>query len=770
MSFVYNRTDPPRVVHSGNLTRQTVDLLRSVSFEQITGKRPNSNVPALDTALVQTISYWKRELSASSDVPLSNDSLSALFNQIIFARAAEDHFRTLHLGTRSPSLSEMWADGVAESLPHLLLEFTNKYRGVEDFISRIDERLEVFRLVDRSLLTELLSDFYSNRYARLYEYNFSLISKHALSRVYEHYVSLLRLEDSAQATLFPRLPEEDRNKAFGSFYTPQYIARFFARYLRESHTPSRFKTLRTIDPACGSGVFLRTLLELQCDPLQDTVLPSTIENVVNKTVGIDIDPNATEAAKLSISLLHLVLLDRLPSTLPIITAEALEYFSDHPNIVGSFDAVLMNPPFVRWEMISEELKLRLQSLMGADGTGRQDLYLPFVKMALELLKPGGFACVVVPQTFLMGVSSSKMRKMLSERSWIHCLADLSAIRVFEDASAYVSLIIFQKKADGQPEPPATLVKCQEFVGHALSDALIGKESESPYYSVYQTDQSHFKQDRWIVSGKQESALQTRLSYLPKTEEFLTFRQGYVTGADRVFIRDEKLVPRDERSLYVPFLSDREIMRYATPKSVDKLIFYPLMEDGKIGIEEIKRKYPEAFEHLEKHRADLEKRKSIRNYRREWWEPMWARPRENMLRPKLVSPHICAGPRFALDSTGKYAVSRSPIIYPKNVDLEREHLLYFLGVLNSPVAFWYMGLHSANYGKGYLQLDSFTLREVRVPHPMQVDSGQLLELTRLVESRLGSTSTMALKKEKEIDDLVARMYGLSASDRRALGID
>jgi len=59
-----------------------------------------------------------------------------------------------------------------------------------------------------------------------------MISKHALSRIYEHYVSVLRVPDANQMSLLPRMAVEVPEKSFGAVYTPEYIARFFARYLR----------------------------------------------------------------------------------------------------------------------------------------------------------------------------------------------------------------------------------------------------------------------------------------------------------------------------------------------------------------------------------------------------------------------------------------------------------------------------------------------------------------------------------------------------------
>lgn len=89
--------------------------------------------------------------------------------------------------------------------------------------------LSVFDSLDSETVLELLSDFYKNRFAP-YRYDFSLMSKHALSRIYEHYVSLLREVETPQKMLFRGLAEEVSTRDLGTFYTPQYIARFFGRF------------------------------------------------------------------------------------------------------------------------------------------------------------------------------------------------------------------------------------------------------------------------------------------------------------------------------------------------------------------------------------------------------------------------------------------------------------------------------------------------------------------------------------------------------------
>lgn len=778
--FVFNRTDPPSIVERQFFSRDNIDILRSKAFEQVSGRRPNPNLPALDDALIDTISFWKRNLSAEMGYDVPNEALSALFNAIIFARAAEDQLRRLdpeysrqHLSSRV--LIEAWQrpDGAALTLAGALVSGLQKLKVQDVPAYLIDmQKLRTFDDLDRRTVSGLLSDFYHNKYAP-YEYDFSLISKHALSRIYEHYVSILSVEQSEQSTLplFPRLPEEERNKAYGSIYTPQFVARFFARYLREQMPPLAFKRISTMDPACGSGIFLRTILELQCDPTQDGVTTDQIKEAFANALGLDIDENASQAARLSLSLLHLVLTGALPNELKIQSAEAMRYFRDHPELRNAYDAAIANPPFVSWHNQSATLRERVTEFMGEYSTGRTDLYLAFLRLSLEALKPGGYGLFVLPHSFLLGNNARRMRKLISETCWIRCIADLSAIRVFQQTDSYVILLVFQKKPDTlQAAPPAMIIKCQDLVGRALQDALLGRRLESSFYSIYDVQQDTFQSAEWLVLPPTESAITRKLDALPSLGDFLHIHQGVITGDDEVFIVSADQVPKGERAIFVSFLADRDMQPYTVPERTSRYVFYPYADGRKIDEANLRKEFPDTWRYLSSHKKRLSARTALAKYNKAWWEPMWPRPPEVMMRAKIISPHLVLVPRFSLDRKGQYAISRSPLLYPKGTGAEDDLLKFFVAVLNSTVCYWYIATHSHTYRSGYVMLEPKTLRKTPVPDPAKVSPQLRRDLIGLAAKRLSMSKTDTLAIERQIDELVTELYGLSARERGALGME
>jgi tRNA1(Val) A37 N6-methylase TrmN6 len=785
--IIFNRVSPSddaSIVDHFLLSRGHVDKLRSEMFEEVIGKRPNPNLPALDDALIDTISGWKRKLSAETNSRASNRALSALFNGVIFARAIEDHalrmrqLPTNHVTSRNArALLRVWT----ESDPPILTVRAALSKTISDFIGKenvpsylLDEsELRLFDELDRETVGALFADFYQNP-AVPYDYDFSVMSKHALSRIYEHYVSILRTvepTERAQLAMFPRLPEEEKSKAYGSVYTPQFVARFFARFLQEQLPPMAFRRIKAADPACGSGIFLRTLLELKFEPIQSRVTTTLIQEAFENVLGLDMDVNAAQATRLSLALLSLALTSSFPPQLNVFSVEAIEYFQKHPELRDSQDAVIANPPFIAIETQTGAIRERITDFMSGFATGRIDAYLPFLRIGIEMLKPGGFGLFVLPHSFLLAKSASKMRDYLINMTWIRCLADLSAIRVFGDVGSYIILLIFQKKLGGAQEaPPALIIKCQDMVGRALQDALEGRLVEEKTYSTYEVEQGAFSSNQWTIVPRTESAIISKFDQLSVIEDFLHVRQGFISGADDVFIIPASQIPDDEQEIHVPYLPDREMKSYRVPRKTSQYFFYPYVNDRPLTEDELKKRFKNTWKYLLLHKEALKERASVRKGELEWWRPVRPRSPAHMMRPKIVSPHLVLVPRFSLDDKGRYAISRAPLFYPKDTGAESDLLRYFVAVLNSHACYWHIATHSHVYQRGYAMLEVKTLNKTPVPDPAKIPSQTMRQLLDLVDKRLSISGSDVANLEIQIDALVADLYSLSKKERHALGME
>ena len=767
LCWVFNRSNPPT---EGRLfVEEDPNSWSAQAFDKIVGRKPNPNVKALDDALITTISDWRRRLAQDVQTGGKTAHLTLLFNSILFVRALEDTCRSQGMSLPQELLNTLWKDGSPKLTFGACVTLAFRQLGIDRYPSVVlgDQKdLAAFDGLNGATVQQLLADFYRNRYCEPYRYDFSVMSKHALSRIYEHYVTLLRDKDSPQMTMFPDLPEEVKNKALGGIYTPQYIARFFAKYLKDNHTPPAFRSLHTADPACGSGIFSRTLLELQCDPLQDIDVQTVSAEAFKNIFCLDVDGNACQATRLSLALLHLVLTREIPKALNVIEHEALDYYAKHDkHLRACFDAVMANPPFVKWDRMVPLLRSRCESFLGKQLThGKIDAYLAHLELGLRLVKPGGYVLYVLPHAFLLGANASKLRKRIAGDFWIRVVADISDIPVF-DAGSYVILLILQRKQSVlTSEPAATIVKCKEFVGQALQDALENRLVDNEFYTVYNVPQSSFSGDEWYILPPRHFSIMTKVSRTRRLDEFLEVREGFITGADDVFIRNRKEVPPEDKGVWKPYLPDRDMKRYSIPRRLEKVVFYPYRLGVKLSLSQLQEMYPKTWKYLQASHKKLSRRASVSRSSNPWWAPVRARSPKHMLRPKIVSPHLASFPKFAVDCTGEVMVSHGPYMYPKAADNTDANLRYFAAVLNSRVFFWQMTHLSHKYARGYLMLEKKTVDPLRVPAPESVPLPTMIELQNLVERRLAGDEAV----EKELDRIVCNLYGLTDDEIGSLG--
>jgi type I restriction-modification system DNA methylase subunit len=778
VTAIHNRLEVAKQeLYKGDLTE---DNLRSDFFEELLRKKKiYPNIKSLDDAFIETISYWKRVLHADLNYEVTNEQLSSLFNALIFIRAVEDmNYRKDSLSVHSQKLISNLLN--QKDIPiSLVMLRTLKELGIsrwpEHLISLNDIKAFDQKLI-YSQIYKLFGDFYTNKFAP-YNYDFSIISKHALSRIYERYVSLLKVTDSPQTSLFPTIAEEEINKLSGSYYTPQFIARFFTRYIGQLINNSRNTNPKIVEPAVGSGIFLRTYLEYQVN--ENFHDPSLFNNFFKNAEGIDKNITACNAARLSLSLLFLTSSGSMPKSdlINIKNADSLELLSK-TKYKESFDFFISNPPFVAYKNQTEEDRTRLIEYLGEYSQGKPDLYFAFILMSIRLLKPGGTAFLVVPNTFLVSESAKPLRELVHKDCYIKCIVDLTAHEIFPEAGVYTILLVIEKTNTVlrdrdqvyNSKPLAIIGVIQDSIGEALSDILSRRNIESSSYSIYEVNQDYFDSSEWYLFPPSQYSLIKKLDTFRKVSDFLEVRTGFSSGSTEAFILKKQEIPKGESGIYIPYLSDREMQLYSAPKLVESYLFYPYIKNLKISTSELKDKFPKSFERLLKFKSDLKKRKEVTENRIEWWEPNRPREPEFMLVPKIITPHLVFSPRFSIDLNGLFAISRAPFFVLKT-GVTDDMLYYILAILNSRVCFWYMLNKTPKYQHGYAMLERKSLVDLPVPDPYIIENRILvLKLISLVKNRLSSKNTDdSLLLEDKIEQSVNQLYNLSLQEKIFLNL-
>lgn len=166
----------------------------------------------------------------------------------------------------------------------------------------------------------------------------------------------------------------DSAKALGAYYTGSQIAEFLVRWAVRNSTDT------ILDPAFGGGVFLRAacrrLRELGGDPAAQ-VHGVELDPVVHRRIG-------EKLCEDGVSQEHLI---------------ASDFFAITPDRVAPVDAVVGNPPFIRYHRFSGEMRARALSRAGEQGLKLSELsssWLPFLVHSIGVLRPGGRIAMVIP--------------------------------------------------------------------------------------------------------------------------------------------------------------------------------------------------------------------------------------------------------------------------------------------------------------------------------------------------------------------------------------
>ena len=316
----------------------------------------------------------------------------------------------------------------------------------------------------------------------------------------------------------------------------------------------------------------------------------------------------------------LVLTDKVRQALKIFEGDALSVYLDQLGMRGSLDVVVANTPFVSVDALADERKELLLEALGNSVKGKTDLYLGILQAGIDFLKRDGSGLFVLPKSFLISENAAPVRENLLENAVLHCVVDLSAVRVFEQVGAYVILLIFEKQVSTNSNRAVQVVQCTDLAGAALEDALQDREVRTPAYEVYWSAQPRRGGDSWEFSVREKIALQSKLARHATLSEVAEVRQGMVTGMDDVFFRPSSAIPKRERAAYLRYLADREIEPYKRISPTQKrYVIYPFRGDDPLGEDDFADLFPQTWAYLLDHRAALSSRRSVlENNGIPWW--------------------------------------------------------------------------------------------------------------------------------------------------------
>lgn len=183
-------------------------------------------------------------------------------------------------------------------------------------------------------------------------------------------------------------------KLRGGFYSP---ASLVAECLQRIATLTDGRSsLRILEPTAGDGAFIRGLAA------------SSIANRVGFVEAVELLPSEAARAQEALAVLGVA---------GEVRAESFLAWPAHGR--GDFDAAIGNPPFVRFQFLSEDDKAVLPSLglrLGVSFRGVSNLWIPILLVALASLRKGGAFAFILPSELFTGISAQTVRKWLVDET------------------------------------------------------------------------------------------------------------------------------------------------------------------------------------------------------------------------------------------------------------------------------------------------------------------------------------------------------------------
>jgi methylase of polypeptide subunit release factors len=470
------------------------------------------------------------------------------------------------------------------------------------------------------------------------------------------------------------------------------------------------KTLRILDPACGSGAFLieafdqlHAIYEASNARLEElrghrTLFDLDRQILQHNLYGVDLNPEAIEICQLSLwikTAAHGKALTSLDHTIregnsvvsdPAVHPKAFDWQAAFPEVFarGGFDVVVGNPPYVRQELLTPYkpwMEANYESYHGM-----ADLYVYFYELGIRLLKPGGLMSYIVTNKWMKAGYGEPLRRFFSEKSWIKSVVDFGhAKQIFEEADVFPCIIVVEKpKGTSKPKTARLCSIPREQL--RIDDLSVQIEMEGSALDVAQLGI-----DSWQLEPAEVSVLLNKMRQagipLSKFAGVKPLR-GIVTGCNEAFLIDSKtrdeLVRSDPKSAEIifPYLRGQDVNRWQSEWENTWIIF------SRRGIEI--DAYPAVKAHLTLFRTKLEPKpegwcgaewpgRKGGSYK--WFEiqdsiDYWRQFSE----PKISYQEIQFHPSYALDTQGYFGNNKTFFITCDD--------LYLLAVLNSPLMWWH----------------------------------------------------------------------------------
>ena len=440
-------------------------------------------------------------------------------------------------------------------------------------------------------------------------------------------------------------------------------------------------------------------------------------------------------------------------------------------ISKGFDIVIGNPPYVRQESI-KHIKPRLKSAYPGFYSGTADLFTYFYKRGIDLLSDKGHLCYISSNKFMRTGYGKNTRKLLCRDATPRLIVNFGGLPVFE-AGVDPAIILAQNSL-----PQADSVASAAVIKSADE---IRKIEEAVTTRGFPMLVSNLSPDGWTLETPETIAVLNKLrnTGTPLGKYVRGIYYGVKTGYTDAFVIDAKtrakLIEEDPKSeeLIKPWLRGKDIKKWHPEWAGLYVIAIPQgwthVNSGSNDAEQFfSEKYSALYSHL-KSIGDSTFGKGKGLYQRDdqgdyWWEMRPCTYYSEFAKPKIIYSEIGKVMRALFDTHG-YLTNNKCFILP---DADK----HLVAVLNSRLVDFYCRSTFPTLGDpwkgGGLEFRGIFMEKLPIPKMQNGDRSAIdSRVCKILAAKRANPKADVSQLEGEIDDIVYRLYNLTAAEIRLI---
>jgi adenine-specific DNA-methyltransferase len=503
-------------------------------------------------------------------------------------------------------------------------------------------------------------------------------------------------------------------------------------------------SLRLVEPSCGSGAFLGPAVERLIKSAQ--AQGRDLASLGHAIRALDLQ---AEHVEVSCALCRNLLI-----TAGVTASSAAELVNEwviHADFLlpgtddSTADVVIGNPPYIRYDDLSDDLAARYRSSWPTM-RGRGDIYVGFIERSLRLLKPYGKVGFICADRWMRNQYGANLRELVARDYAVEHVWTMHDVDAFDaQVSAYPAITVLGNHA----QESAVVADTTSDFGPASAFALVKATHDEGFEEFSGIGVKAHRLPHWFDGGELWPTgsparlaliehLNDRFSPLHDPRTGTKVSIGVATSADRVYVTKDPTVVEPDRVL--PMAMRRDLMS-GTFEWQGYYLINPWADDGSlVSLTD----YPLMAAYLSNH-PSLRERFVAKKDPASWHRTIDKVQASLTARPKLLLQDMKTTIHPVLEAGGYYPHHNLYYVISDTWDME-----VLGGILLSRIAQAFIEAYCVRMRGDTLRFQAQYLKRIRVPQADEIDADTKDALRAAFRTRDTNAATQAAATAYGID--------------------